>query len=624
MKRLRHIFQFSILNFQFSILLLATLSCSRSAEVKELKFIPEPVSFEKTDEVFLLEEEVSISISGLGQNSNTVKYILNSLRAGRIQPKLVGVNEGSVMRLVVNDTLDPRLGDEGYRLEITKEGISFFANTEQGLFYAYQTFVQMLPPDILVNSYGPIALPVCSLVDHPRYAWRGLQLDACSHYYSPLFIKKTLDLMANYKLNRFVWHLADDHGWRIPSDKHPRLNTVGSWRVYRRNTDWNDTVVPRPGERATYGGFYSKQDIADIVAYAAALGIEVIPAIELPGHCSPILAAYPALSCDSGNYPIPCGAYSETNPILCAGNDSTLLFLDEILDELVELFPSKYIHLGGSEARMDNWKSCPACHKRMLDNHLSGNNQLFSWLLQHAAQHLRSLDRIPLTWDLPDATPLVPGATVTARSVSSGIAAAQAGHKVIMCPSDYCLFSRHQGNPDYHPRALDGITTLAHVYSFDPVPLATSKHTSKNIIGALCILSTEHFPTEDMAEYMLLPRLLAFSEALWSPAEGKNWDRFRRNVEEQKIRLHAKGYNFCDGSFMPIVHTRKGKDGLLEVTVSTEVSNTYIFYTTDGSTPDRNSQVYVSPILTYPGTTLKLLPVYHDVQQDTVYEYIIE
>lgn len=605
-----------------TVLLLA-VGCSKTTNVNDLKIIPEPVSIEMTNQVFLLEDNISIAISGLGQNSSTVKYILNSLRHGHIQPNLVSHNEKSVMQLVVRDSLDLSLGNEGYRLQITPDDITLSANTEQGLFYAYQTFIQMLPSDILEETYSPIVLPTCTIVDYPRYAWRGLYFDVCSHYYSPLFIKKILDLMANYKMNRLVWHLADDHAWRIPSTKYPLLNTIGSWRVYRRNNDWNDTLIPRQNDRATYGGFYSKQDIAEIVEYAASLGIDVIPAIELPGHCSPILAAYPQFSCDNGNYPIPSGAYSTTTPILCAGNDSTLVFLNDILDEIADLFPSKYVHIGGHETSMANWRICYKCHRRMMENHLNDNDQLFVWFLRQAAQHLRERERTPLSWDLPYSAPLVPGAIVSAQGLSSGVGAAQAGNKVIMCPPDYCLFSRYQANPDYQPTARDGITTLAHVYSFDPVPLSTPKRTALNIIGAQCVLSTEHFPTEDVVEYMLLPRLLAFSEALWSTGESKTWNRFRRNVEEQKIRLRAKNYRFCNGSFIPIVHTHKIDDNTFSVTVSTEVPNTYIFYTTDGTTPSRNSQVYVSPFQIAPNTTLKLLPVYHDQPQDSVYEYLL-
>lgn len=615
------------LTLYVSLLLTSLLlieSCSKDVQVNDLRIIPEPVSIQKGDQAFVLEDEVTISISGLGQNSNTVKYILNTLRRARIQPNLVSRNEKSVIQLIVRDSLDPRLGDEGYQLDINSDGIIISANTERGLFYAYQTFLQMLPSDILEHSYSSIALPHCTITDYPRYAWRAVYLDVCSHYYSPSFIKKMLDVMANYKMNRFVWHLADDHGWRIPSEKYPLLNLKGSWRIYRRNTDWNDTIIPRPNERATYGGFYSKQEIQDIVDYAASLNIDVIPSIELPGHCSPILTAYPQFSCDKGQYPIPYGAYTNTNPILCVGEDSTIHFINNILDEIVDLFPSKYIHIGGSEAVMKNWTNCHKCRKRMIDNHLTHNDQLFVWFLKQVAQHLDSLGRTPLTWDLPVSTPLVPNAIVTSQVLSSGISAAQANNKVVICTPDLCLFSRYQANPNFQPRALEGITTMKQVYLFDPVPQSIPKHAANNIIGAQCILSTEHFSTEDIAEYMLLPRLLAFSETLWSSKESKNWNRFRKYVEDQKIRLRAKGYNYCDGSFIPEVKKSPIDPNAFSVSISIEVPNTYIFYTTDGSTPTRNSPVYVSPLKIASNTTLKILPVYQDKPQDSIYVYTIE
>lgn len=610
--------------YVMAALLMLLASCSKKVEVNDLRVLPEPVSVERSNNAFVLEDNLSISISGLGQNSNTVKYILNTFRRARIQPNLVSHNEESAIKLIVRDSLDPRLGEEGYQIEVNEKGVTFSANTEQGLFYGYQTFIQMLPPDILEHSYSTIALPYCTITDFPRFPWRGAYLDVCSHYFSPTFIKKLLDVMANYKMNRLVWHLADDHGWRIPSPKYPLLNSKGSWRVYLRNTDWNDSVVPRPNDRAIYGGFYSRQDISDIVSYAASLNIDVIPSIEIPGLCSPILTAYPQLSCDNGHYPIPIGAYTETTPILCAGNDSTLLFINDILDEIAELFPSKYIHLGGSESVMKNWTNCHKCRKRMAENHLTHNDQLFVWFLQQVSLHLDSLERIPLTWDLPHSTPLVPGAIVTSQVISSGIAAAQAGNNVVMCPPDICHFSRYQANPLFQPRAFEGITTLLQVYSFDPIPHSTSKNATSNIIGAQCLLTTEHFSTEDVVEYMFLPRLLAFSEVLWSPKESRNWNRFRKYVEDQKIRLRIKGYNFCEGSFIPKVQSHPIDKNTISVSISIEVPNTYIFYTTDGTTPSRNSQVYVSPLKVAPNTTLKVLPVYHDKPQDSIYVYTID
>lgn len=613
-----------ILGVMGVVLLLA--ACSKDVKVNDLKIIPEPVSIQKSGEAFILEDNVSISISGLEEGSNTVKTFLNTLRRAHLKANVVSSNEKSMMKLVVRDSLDPLLGSEGYRIEIGDGGIVFSANTEQGLFYACQTFVQMLPPDILERSYSSIALPYCTINDYPRYPWRAVYLDVCSHYQSPTFVKKVLDIMASYKMNRLVWHLADNHGWRLPSRRYPMLNVKGSWRVYRPNTDWNDTIIPGPKERANYGGFYTRQDIANIIKYADSLNIEVIPSIEIPGHCSPILSAYPQLSCDNGDYPIPCGAYTYTTPILCAGNDSTLIFVNDVLDEIAEMFPSKYIHLGGKEADMNNWSSCSKCRNRMHENHLSRNEQLFAWFLQQAAQHLDSLGRTPLTWDLPDNTaPLVPNAIVISKNFSSGAGAAQAGNRVVMCPDENCNFSRYQNNPNFHSdKAADGITTLRHVYTFSPTPSSSSKNTADNIIGAQCLLTTEYISNESDAEYMLLPRLLALSEVLWSPSEARSWNRFRNHVEEQKMRLRTKGYNICEGSFMPTVESIPIDTNILSVTISIEVPNTYLFYTTDGSTPTRNSQVYISPIKVAPNTTLKVLPVYQDKPQDSIYVFSID
>ena len=607
------------------MMLLLAVACSKDVKVNSLRVVPEPVSVHRGDGAFVLKEDVTISISGLGQNSSTVKYVLNTLRLAHIQPTLASRDEKSIIRLVVSDSLDPRLGNEGYRLDVSDDGIVFSANTEQGLFYAYQTFLQMLPPDVLERSYSTIGLPYCSITDYPRFSWRAVYLDVCSHYYSPSFIKKMLDIMANYKLNRFVWHLADNHGWRIPSRKFPLLNSMGSWRVYHHNANWDDSILPQPGEKANYGGFYSRQDILDIVEYAASLNIDVIPSIELPGNCSPLLSAYPQFSCDKGLYPIPSGAYSETSPILCAGEDSTLIFVQEVLEEITEMFPSKYIHIGGSSCQMKNWSHCSKCRKRMADLHISHNDQLFAWFLSQVARQLDTLGRCALTWELPDGVNPIPRTIVTSRSFSSGVGAAQAGNTVVMCPPEFCLLSRYQTAPQFHLLpAVSGVTTLCQVYSFNPVPASTPRRHAGNIVGAQCILSTEYISNEGDAEYMLLPRLLAFSETPWSSSDAKNWNRFRKHVEDQKIRLRAKGYNFCQGSFTPVIHSQPLDKNTLSVSISVEVPNTYLFYTTDGSTPSRNSQVYVSPVKVSPGTTLKVLPVYQDKPQDSIYVYTLD
>ena len=617
--------QSSLITKIIAILMLLA-SCGRSVTVKEISIIPEPVTITRGEGSYTLGDEINIAIRGVGQNSSPVKYLMNSLRQAHIQPALVSSSENNDLELVINDSINPLLGDEGYILDISATGIRLSANTEQGLFYAYQSLVQILPADIVQNSYSSIILPECTVTDYPRYSWRGAHLDVCRHFFPVKFIKKYLDLMANFKLNRFHWHLTDDHGWRLPSEKYPLLNETGSWRVDRDNQPWGKATPPKPGEKATYGGFYTKQEIAEIVDYAAARGIEVIPEVEFPGHCSAILAAYPQFSCDGGPYDIPLGPYWPPKAILCAGNDSTLVFIRDILDEVMELFPSKYIHIGGDEAVKDNWKTCPKCQHLIAAKHIRNEEYLQGWLMRQVADYLREHDRIPIGWDeAVDCGGLGSDAVIMAwRSPQEGNKAARAGYKVILCPTEYCYLDYYQANPRFQPAAIGGLITLAKAYSFDPAPLGTNGHVAECIIGGQCNLWTEYINTPEHAEYMLLPRLLAISESLWSPQQSKDWNRFRKKIENQKSRFESKNYNYCDGSFSPSFKAIVVDQNTANITIETEVPNTYIFYTTDGSTPTQNSSVYIGPFNIQRGTHLKILPVYKDKERDTIYEYIIK
>ncbi len=602
------------------LMALLTAGCGRRATVKEIAVVPQPVFMVQKEGSFTLKNNPRVSISGIGQNSATLKYILASLRHARIRPSMVATGAESDIELMVLDTANPELGDEGYLLEVRGSGIRMSANTELGLFYAYQTLVQLLPADISRVMYSAVTLPECTILDYPRFEWRGAHLDVCRHYFPVKFIKRYIDVMAMYKLNRFHWHLTDDHGWRLPSEKYPRLNTVGSWRVDRDDQPWGEAEPPRDGERATYGGFYSREDIADIVQYAAERGIEVVPELELPGHSSAILAAYPQLACDDYPYTVAIGPYWPPKAILCAGNDSVLSFIDDIVDELCDLFPqSRYIHLGGDEAFKDNWEQCPRCQRRIRNEHLRDEEDLQLWLMERAAARVAEKGKLAIGWDEVSLD-----VVMAWRGTENGVEAAAAGHQVIMCPTDYCYLDYYQANPHFQPKAIGGNVTLAKAYSFEPMPDSLPDAVKANILGGQCNLWTEFINTPSHAEYMLLPRMLAISECLWTPNDQKDWSRFRRNVEEQKDRLAAKGYNYCEGSFQPQFTARRVDDRTMNIAITTEVPNTYIFYTTDSTTPTRKSPIYLGPIDLERGTHIKILPVYKDRERDTVYEYIIK
>lgn len=628
-----------IILLAFALLLLA--GCGRKAVVKELNIVPEPVFMVQKEGNFTLHGSPKLSVVGLGQNSTTVKYIMKSLRHARMRPKLVAASQNSDIQLMLYDTLNPELGDEGYLLEVRPSGIILSANTERGIFYGYQTLVQMLPTDVTNVVYSAVTLPACTILDFPRFEWRGVHLDVCRHFFPVKFIKKYLDVMAAYKMNKFHFHLTDDHGWRLPSDRYPKLNTVGSWRVDRDAQPWGQADPPRDGERTSYGGFYTREELQDIIDYAAERCIEVIPEVEMPSHAAALLAAYPKLSCDGHGAEVAIGP-CWPSPVLCAGSDSTVAMLKGILDEVCDIFPSRYIHIGGDEAFKDAWRQCPRCQQRIRQEHLADEEQLQSWLIAQVQQHLAAKGKTIIGWDeimglkegsawgidaaVNERNPLLGDDAVVMswRGLKPGMDAARNGYKVIMCPTEYCYLDYYQADKRYQPASIGGMITLKKAYEFNPAPLGTNLHVEANILGGQCNLWTEYINTPQHAEYMLLPRMLAISEGLWSPRDKKDWNRFRRKIEEQKERLKVKGYSYCEGSFTPQFTARRVDDNTMNIAISTEIPNTYIFYTLDHSTPTRESAIYLGPINLYRGTHIKILPVYKDIERDSVYEFVIK
>ena len=623
-----------------AVLALLLAGCGRKAAVSEFNVVPEPVFHVQKDGTFALHRSPKVSVVGLGQNSSTVKYIMKSLRQGRLHPKLVPSKRHSDIELVLYDTVNPELGDEGYLLEVRSNGIRISANREAGIFYGYQTLVQMLPPDVLKVAYSTIVLPECTVLDYPRFAWRGVHLDVSRHFFPVKFVKKYIEVMALYKMNKLHFHLTDDHGWRLPSEHYPLLNSVGSWSVDRTDQPWGKAEPPHEGERATYGGYYTREELADLVLYAAERGIEVVPEVEMPGHAGAMLAAYPQLSCNGKPREVAFGP-TWPSPVMCAGNDSTLVFLKAVMDELCEIFPSRYVHIGGDEAFKDAWHQCPKCQRRIQQEHLAGEEQLQSWLIAQVEQHLAGKGRTIIGWDeimgvkggswsmdaaVADRNPMLGDDAVVMswRGIKPGMDVARAGRKTIMCPTEFCYLDYYQADPRYQPASIGGMITLMKAYEFDPAPLGTNLHVEANILGGQCNLWTEYINTPQHAEYMLLPRMLAVSECLWSPRDRKEWNRFRRKVEGQKERLAAKGYNYCEGSFTPRFMARPVDGNTMNVAIYTEVPNTYIFYTTDRSTPTRESAIYLGPVNLQRGTHIKILPVYKDQERDSVYEFVIK
>ena len=534
-------------SFLAGLLLLATGCNQHSGLDAAFHIVPQPVELTPQEGIFSIDESVALVFQNLDNAAPVQQYIEEYFpeHFGKQLP-VTGNAEKSIL-FALHETPDAALQTEGYKLTVTENNITIYANTPAGLVYGLQTLYQLAPAGSIKNNPAQIAIPAVTIVDYPRFEWRGSHRDVSRHFFDIAHLKKHLDLMALYKLNKFHWHLTDDHGWRIEIDKYPKLTEIAAWSVDRSNVAWREGEPPKEGEPATYGGFYTKDEVRDVIAYAAQRGIEVIPEIELPGHCSAILAAYPEFACDDFPYYVQIGPYWPPKAILCGGNDTVMVFLKEVLDEVVELFPSGYIHIGGDEAFKDNWKVCPKCQKRIKDLHLQNEEELQSWMIREVEKHLLAKEKTIIGWDEILDGGVTPTAIIMSwRGEKGGIAAAQHGNHVIMTPNNYCYYDYYQADKETEPVAIGGYVPLEQAYAFDPVPAELTAEEAKLIKGGQANLWAEFLFTPEYAEYMLLPRLLALSEAVWSPKAHKDWEFFKAKLPAQKQRLAALNYNYCD------------------------------------------------------------------------------
>lgn len=530
-------------------LLVFFYGCQKQNETNVF-IIPEPVQLQIKNGNFSIDKETSLSFENMDHNDPAVQYIVTHFsKYFGFKPNISfssakGKNQ---IQFSVNKTNDNEIGEEGYRLKIKKNNISITANNTTGIFYAFQTLYQLAPPEININHTEKIQIQCLEITDYPRFEWRGNLLDVSRHFFDVAYIKKHLDILALYKINKFHWHLTDDHGWRIEIDNYPKLNEIGSWRVDRSDVTWTKGEPPKPGEKATYGGFYTKEEIKEIVAYAAERHIEVIPEIEVPGHCSAILASYPQFACDNYPYYVQIGPYWPPKAIMCGGNDSVIQFYKDIIDEVVELFPSQYIHIGGDEAINDNWVKCPKCQQRIREQKLNNEAELQSWIIREIEKQVKAHGKNIIGWDEILEGGVSEDATIMSwRGYEGATVAARQKNHAIMSPTDYCYYNYYQADPKTEPEAIGGYVPLEKAYSFEPVPPTLTPEESSFIRGAQCNLWAEFLYNSDIVEYMLLPRLCALSETVWSPKEKKEWEYFKIKITEHKKRFGALGYKYCD------------------------------------------------------------------------------
>lgn len=567
-------------------LLVVTVLFSVIGFTQNHTIIPCPVSFTSTvNDSFVVDGATVISLNKENEETKRlgklladhIAYLggpeLRVMKNCRIKSYRSNNHATKVIRLEI--VKNSKLPSEGYELTVGKNGIQLTSHTGQGLFYGLQTLFQLIPGEFSPTFEGMVNQPFdrpnnkvsgiiekdtaalgatlviagCKIIDYPRLAYRGMHLDVARHLFPVEFIKEYIDLMALYKMNNFHWHLTDDQGWRLAIKKYPLLTEVGSWR--------NSSPIGRNEgqDNVAYGGFYTQQEAREIVQYAKDRYINVIPEIELPGHAQAALAAYPYLSCNGGPFQV-WTQWGVSENIFCAGNEKTFEFLEDVLDEVMDIFPSQYIHIGGDEAPKTRWNECPLCKQRMVDEHLEDANQLQSYFTQRIEKYLNKHGRMIIGWDEILEGGLAPGATVMSwRGTEGGIAAAQLNHPVIMTPGSFCYFDHYQADPAGEPFAIGGYNTLQNTYSFDPVPVELPTDKQKYILGAQGNVWTEYIHTSESVEYMAYPRAIALAEINWSPADSKDWERFIYSLEKHYNRLDRLGINYSRSSHKVQIHS---------------------------------------------------------------------
>ncbi len=508
--------------------------------------------------------------------------------------------ENSVL-LSLNQPFNLELGMEGYKLDIQPTYVVLRANTPAGIRYGLQTIGQLL------DATADAKISCATIVDFPRFSYRGMHLDVSRHFMPISLVYKLIDELERHKMNVFHWHLVDDQGWRIEIKKYPKLTEVGAWREDKSDKHWNDRSLSKAGAKTTYGGFYTQEEISSLVAYAAERNITVIPEIEMPAHVMSVLAAYPELSCTGENLGVPPGGVWPITHIYCAGKEETFNFLEDVLLEVLDLFPSTYIHIGGDEADKTEWKKCDKCQQRIKDEGLKDEHELQSYFIHRIEAFLNDHGRRLIGWDEILEGGLAPNATVMSwRGEEGGIAAAKMGHDVIMTPGTHCYFDHYQGDPSLEPLAIGGYTPLSKVYNYEPVPEELTAEESRFVLGAQANHWTEYMPVPEQVEYMAFPRLAALSEVLWSPRSARNWEQFTSRLPLQLKRYEQRGLNVAKSAYQVAIIPEIPQSGKsLKVQLVTEMPNTIIRFTTDGTDPKANSTQYEKPFIIDKTTTVK-------------------
>jgi hexosaminidase len=570
----------------------------------EQSIIPRPSAVERLPGTFVFSPGVRFFVEGDDpQAVDVARYLARRMKtAAGFEPAVEqGAPSGSDLSVIFRTVPAGTEGPEAYDLMVGPREVVCSAAAPAGLFYGVQTLLQLLPPQVFADrpAEGVVwSIPCLHLTDSPRYKWRGMMLDVCRHFFPKEFVKKFIDFLALHKMNTFHWHLTDDQGWRIEIKRYPRLTEVGAWRVDREDQPWRTRDPQEEGEPATYGGFYTQDDIREVVDYARSRFVTIVPEIEMPGHCAAALAAYPEYSCTGGPFTVPPGSVWPPIFVYCPGNPKTFEFLENVLSEVVELFPGPFVHVGGDEVDKTAWKASDSCRELMAAEGLQTYEELQSYFIRRIEEFLETKDKRLVGWDEILEGGIAPKATVMSwRGTEGGVAAARQGHDVVMSPTSNCYFDYYQGSPELEPTAIGGYLPLSRVYAFEPTPPELTPEEAVHILGAQANLWTEFVPTTRHAEYMVFPRIAAMAEVGWTAKDNRGWAGFKARLSRQFERYEAAGINWSRSSyevrfFPEVVAGEKA----IRVRLDTESHRPEIRFTLDGRPPAADSPLYREPV----------------------------
>ena len=565
-------------------------ACGTKKDVK-IAIIPAPLKTDVCSGTFTVSAATSL-VCKTDEEKRVAQFLTDALMKFNSIDLSVKDAESDAIVLLLCDTITS-MGDEGYKLVVSSKKIEITAGKPAGLFYGVQSLIQ------LCGTKGTVVIPCMTIEDKPRFTWRGMHLDESRHFQGKEFVKKFIDILAMHKLNVFHWHLTDDQGWRIEIKKYPKLTSVGGWREDREGETWNiddDQRMPYPKDKPYYGGFYTQEDIREIVKYAQDRFITILPEIEMPGHSRAALVAYPEVSCFGKETKVPSAGYVgdkwDFSDPFCAGKEETFEFIQNVLDEVMALFPSQYIHIGGDECSKRIWKTCPKCQARIKAEKLKDEFELQSYFVKRVEKYLASKGKRMIGWQEIMEGGMDPSAVIMPwrgdDALSICLEAAKGGHQVIMAPSSYLYF-----NSDWAgEKAVKGWEmSFEHTYTYDPIPdsLDAKYHTA--IIGLEACIWGEMTPTPALVEYQTMPRIAALAEIGWSAKEKKNWNCFLSRLEDVKALYKKMDINY----YVPTPTGLNAKTVFTDkavVSFDSAFSGTTIRYTTDGAEPTENSSVY--------------------------------